>query len=195
METYFIVAYFIGFIGWGIIRAYYQKQYGITHKQKIVEKRPKREAFLVRFVGLSVALPTLVWAFTPFLAFATLPLPTAVRWLGLPISLFSTWYFYEVHRQLGKNWSPVLEIRPKHELVVTGLYQFVRHPMYSAMWVWWLGNVFLTANWVLVLVQFIGISGMLAIRLPDEERMMVEQFGEQYKAYCKKTKRFIPFIF
>ncbi|MCU0444518.1 MAG: protein-S-isoprenylcysteine O-methyltransferase [Microscillaceae bacterium] len=195
IEIICISTYFVVFLAWGFIRSQYQKQYALSHQTKSLEKQPKREALLVKLVGFSVGISTLLWAFTPFIAFAYVAIPDLVRLLGVPISIFSTWYFYEVHRQLGKNWSPVLEIRPQHELVVSGLYKYVRHPMYTAIIVWWLGNVFLTANYVLLGVQFFTIFIMLVIRVPDEEKMMQEQFGQQYLEYSHRTKRFIPFIF
>jgi protein-S-isoprenylcysteine O-methyltransferase Ste14 len=193
MEILYILTYFIVFIAWGVIRFQFQKQYKITHQVKVVEKKPQREWVLVRIVGFSTLISTLLWVAT-LIDFAKLQLPDNMRLIGIPVGLFSAWYFYKVHEQLGKNWSPVLEIRKEHNLVVTGLYRYVRHPMYSSMAVWWAGNIFLTANWLLLLIQGLGMLILFIYRIPDEEKMMVEQFGAQYLEYAQKTKRLIPYV-
>jgi protein-S-isoprenylcysteine O-methyltransferase Ste14 len=194
MESIFFCAYFVFFFAWGIIRYQYQKQYKRTHEVKLVERAPRREQMLVKLVGSFVAVSTLLWAFS-VIDFAQVPMPALLRWLGVPVGLASTWLFYLVHRQLDKNWSPVLEIRASHELIVTGVYRLVRHPMYTAMFIWLLGNVFLTANWLLVFIQGLAIFILFMVRIPDEEKLMADQFGQQYLAYTARTKRLIPFLF
>ena len=64
--------------------------------------------------------------------------------------------FHLTHRQLGRYWSVTLETRKKHELIDTGVYALVRHPMYSAFWLLALAQAVLLANWVAGLSGIVG---------------------------------------
>jgi protein-S-isoprenylcysteine O-methyltransferase Ste14 len=105
------------------------------------------------------------------------------------------WWFYRIHRTLGDNWSPVLEIRKEHTLITSGPYRKVRHPMYSDMILWLVSFALVTANWFYAITISTGLAILFSVRIPDEERLMLECFGERYRAYMKRTKRLIPYIF
>ena len=92
---------------------------------------------------------------------------------------------------LGKEWSPQLQLRGEHHLVTTGPYTRVRNPLYTAMLGWGVGVTLVTANWVFMVMALAVIGGMMA-RVPREEQMMFEEFGEEYRAYMKRTGRFFP---
>jgi protein-S-isoprenylcysteine O-methyltransferase Ste14 len=89
----------------------------------------------------------------------------------------------------------VLEIRREHRLIVTGPYKRLRHPMYSDMLLWLVSFALITANWFYALTISTGLALFFSFRIPDEEKLMLERFGERYEAYMKQTKRLIPFIF
>jgi protein-S-isoprenylcysteine O-methyltransferase Ste14 len=93
---------------------------------------------------------------------------------------------------LGRNWGAPMTLREKPELVTSGPYKFVRHPIYSGF----LLAVFGTAladgtTWLLVLI-LMGIYFIYSAK--TEEKMMVGQFPNQYPEYMKRTKIFIPFV-
>jgi protein-S-isoprenylcysteine O-methyltransferase Ste14 len=88
-----------------------------------------------------------------------------------------------------------LEIRETHELITSGVYRHVRHPMYSAFFLWAVAQALLLPNFVAGLAGLTGFGTLFAFRLPREERMMKESFGEAYRAYAARTKRIIPGIF
>ena len=92
---------------------------------------------------------------------------------------------------LGKEWSPQLQLREEHHLVTTGPYARVRHPIYTAMFGYGTSLALVTANWVFLGLAVLVIGGLIA-RVPKEEQMMLEEFGEEYKAYIKNTGRFFP---
>lgn len=116
-------------------------------------------------------------------------------WIGLVLMLGALCLFYETHRQLGKNWSVTLETRRKHELVDTGLYAFVRHPMYSAFWLLAIAQAFLLANWIAGLSGIVGWGILFFLRVGHEERLMIDTFGEEYVAYMNRTKRVVPWVY
>ena len=96
-----------------------------------------------------------------------------------------------VHQTLSTNFSGNLEIREHHTLVTTGPYQWIRHPMYTAIVLWASGLVLITANWVVALLPF-AFALFFTLRAPTEERMMLEAFGDTYQDYMKRTGRFTP---
>ena len=118
-----------------------------------------------------------------------------MAWLGLLVFAASLWLFYRVHRELGRNWSDSLEVRQSHTLVTDGLYRYVRHPMYSAFFLWALAQALLLPNWFAGLAGFVGFGTLFFFRVGQEERLMLETFGEQYRAYMQRTARIIPKIY
>jgi protein-S-isoprenylcysteine O-methyltransferase Ste14 len=89
----------------------------------------------------------------------------------------------------------VLEIRREHALITGVPYRYVRHPMYSAFLLWLVSFVPITTSWFYAVTISTELAIILIVRIPDEEKLMLGRFGEQYSAYMKRTKRLIPFIF
>ena len=102
--------------------------------------------------------------------------------------------FYLSHKDLADSWSPFLEIKDKQKLVKTGIYKYIRHPMYLSMWIFSIFQGFALSNY------FLGIFGLLAwanlyfIRVSNEEKMMLDTFGEEYEKYIENTGRLFPKI-
>jgi protein-S-isoprenylcysteine O-methyltransferase Ste14 len=88
----------------------------------------------------------LIWIFTNMFGWFAMNLPFYVRYFGIGLSLFSLWLFYWVHKTLGRNWSPVLEIRENHQLIKNGPYKKIRHPMYTQIWLWVIAQFLITSN-------------------------------------------------
>jgi protein-S-isoprenylcysteine O-methyltransferase Ste14 len=97
-------------------------------------------------------------------------------------------------RALGRNWSVVARTRSDHELVTWGPFAYVRHPIYSALFLWMLAMaVALGHYWGLILgVPLYWLGTILRIR--EEERLLRAQFGPDYEGYAKRVKRFVPGI-
>lgn len=93
---------------------------------------------------------------------------------------------------LGTNWSITLELRESHRLVTGGVYRLVRHPMYSALWLYSIGQALALPNWVAGPSYLVSFGLLFAFRVGREERMMREGFGKEYDDYAARTKRLIP---
>ncbi len=94
---------------------------------------------------------------------------------------------------LGRNWSGVVTLKEGHELVERGPYRFVRHPIYSGMFVMFFATALVQGH----LAGFLGVLLTFAsfwIKLGLEENLMVQQFPERYAAYRRRSKRIIPFV-
>jgi protein-S-isoprenylcysteine O-methyltransferase Ste14 len=99
--------------------------------------------------------------------------------------------FIWTHHALGKNWSVDLVIKEEHTLITSGPYRWVRHPMYTSFFVQSLAFFLLSANWVIGLAG-LATSVLGASRVDKEEALMIEEFGDQYRAYMQRTGRFLP---
>jgi len=102
------------------------------------------------------------------------------------------WLFYRSHADLGTNWSITLELREQHRLITQGVYRRIRHPMYLALALYSIGQALVIPNWVAGPSNLIAFAILCALRVRAEERMMVEEFGDEYAAYSARTKRLIP---
>ena len=152
------------------------------------------ETVLLALAWLAFFVP-LVWvAGAPVFAFADYllrPVPLSAGVVCLAVGL---WLFARSHADLGTNWSISLEVREEHQLVTQGIYRSLRHPMYSALLLYSLGQALVVPNWIVGPSYGVAMVLLFAFRLGPEERMMVEEFGEDYEAYRRRTKRLVPGI-
>ncbi len=94
---------------------------------------------------------------------------------------------------LGRNWGMPMTVRQEPELVTSGPYRFIRHPIYSGILLAALGSAFSSSTvWFLVVL---GSAVYFVFSAHIEEQLMLSQFPEQYPAYLKRTKRLIPFLY
>jgi protein-S-isoprenylcysteine O-methyltransferase Ste14 len=165
----------------------------LTPDQKAVEREGGRGVFIVRVVGFFALITFLVMYFlgAAWIDAFSFPLPGWLRWAGFGLGILSVvfWTWTQIH--LDTQWSAQLQLRKEHHLVTSGPYARIRHPLYSAMFGWAAALGLLTANWIFVAMAALSIAGTAA-RVPKEERMMLEAFGDEYKAYMQRTGRFFP---
>lgn len=119
------------------------------------------------------------------------PLPFSLRWAGLVLGLASLGLWTWTHLALGTLWSASLQLRANHRLVVSGSYTRIRHPMYTAIPAWAISLGFVIANWIPIIFA-VCAAVILVARVPREEQMMMEQFGDPYREYMKRTGKFLP---
>jgi protein-S-isoprenylcysteine O-methyltransferase Ste14 len=105
--------------------------------------------------------------------------------LGIGLAIWARTY-------LGRNWGMPMSRKENPELVTSGPYAYVRHPIYTGMLIAMLGSAIgVTPFWSIPLVLF-GLYFVYSAR--KEEKLMMEQFPEQYAAYMRRTKMLMPFI-
>jgi protein-S-isoprenylcysteine O-methyltransferase Ste14 len=120
-----------------------------------------------------------------------LPLPFWLRWAGVALGLASLGLWTWTHVALGTLWSVPLQLRTQHRLVTTGPYSRIRHPMYTAILAWATSLGLVIVNWVPIL-YVASVVVIFVARVPHEEQMMLERFGDEYRDYMKRTGRFFP---
>ncbi|GAB3639436.1 protein-S-isoprenylcysteine O-methyltransferase [Spirosoma arcticum] len=174
---------------------------GQVIRQYILRKNPSgksiksvntaRELLMYRMGVVLFTLP-LIYGLTPWLDFAGFYLPGWVRWTGFGISVLAMVVLLLSHQDLGKNWTGQLHIQENHALVVRGVYRYVRHPMYLSFLLSGIGTLLLSANWFIGVPQLVWFWVMYLGRVRNEEQMMMDAFGEPYKAYMRSTGRLLP---
>ncbi len=182
--------FFAGFLAYIAIRGRFARE--TKQNVKTVRRVNWTEMILLWLVGVTGLLFPVLYVFTPALAFADYPLPIAAWWCGLILMVASILLFYRSHADLGKNWSPTLEIREGHTLVTEGVYRRIRHPMYAAILLFDIAQGLMLPNG-LAGWSALGIFLVLYVtRVPREERLMRDQFGDAYRDYMSRTGRLFP---
>src|SRR5208282_2982414 len=103
--------------------------------------------------------------------------------------LFAVWA--RVH--LGRNWSRSVTIKQDHELIATGPYAVVRHPIYTGILAGFLGMA-IAISQVRGFIVLVLILLALWIKLRMEEQWMRSQFGETYATYARRTAALVPYL-
>jgi protein-S-isoprenylcysteine O-methyltransferase Ste14 len=159
---------------------------------KIVKNRKGAlEVALLLLAMFGFVIP-LVWVASPLLSFADYPLRSIPLAAGIVCFAVGLWLFHRSHADLGTNWSITLQVRESHRLVVEGVYQRVRHPMYAALFLYSVGQLLVLPNWIAGPSYLVTFGILFALRVRAEERMMLEEFGADYAAYMARTKRLVP---
>ncbi|MDZ4806847.1 MAG: protein-S-isoprenylcysteine O-methyltransferase [Bacteroidota bacterium] len=189
-EIVFKITFVVLWLIYTLIRVPFDKGYKVSERIKKLNLPSEKFLILLLFFGLM--LMPFIWAFTPFIDRFNLNFPIWLRLLGIAFSGISLPYFWWIHKTLGENWSPSLEIRKGHELIKTGPYKSIRHPMYLQILIWTIGQVLISSNLFVSLFGMIAWTLLYLIRVPKEEKMMIETFGEEYIDYIKQTGKIFP---
>lgn len=145
---------------------------------------------LLAFFGMQI-LP-LIYIFSTWLDFANYTLPNWLGWLGAVIFALALLITRKAHVDLGRNWTPTVQVKESQTLITGGIYARVRHPIYLAQWMWCIAQALLLHNWIAGLAGLIGFAPIYFYRVPREEKMMLEHFGAAYKNYMKRVGGIIP---
>lgn len=197
MESLFRTAFWLLFGGMIVMQVYFASRLRLAGEHKPADRnaieregwvyiivRVIRSIFFIAFLVAYILNP-------PWLGMLSLPFPNWLRWMGVVLGVLSLVLYAWSRATLGKEWSSYLQMREKHHLVTTGPYGWIRHPIYLAMIGFLTGITLVTAN--IFLVAFLVISIVdLALRIPKEERMMIDEFGGEYEAYMQRTGRLLP---
>lgn len=142
----FNAIFLTGFITYIVIRGVFEERTKAVVRRTQRIDRPEHFVMFIVFLG-SLVMPA-IYLFTPWLGFADYELPAIVSVVGTVVMVAALWLFWRAHADLGPNWSRTLELREGHQLVTVGIYRSVRHPMYSAIWLFGIGQGLLVRNWL-----------------------------------------------
>jgi protein-S-isoprenylcysteine O-methyltransferase Ste14 len=180
-------------VGWYIIRYPYarrSRRFAIAHSARGLHDTVM---LLISLTGLGIIPIAYIATGRPH--FADYTFHSLQAWLGLATVPTALTVFYLTHRALGRNWSISLELREGHALISEGIYRYARHPMYAAFWLWAMAQALLLPNWFAGFAGLIGFGTLFFGRVAREEQMMLEKFGDDYRAYMGRTYRVLPGVY
>jgi protein-S-isoprenylcysteine O-methyltransferase Ste14 len=187
------IVWVLGIVAWYVIRYPFERK---AKRVRVVgDSRSASERIGLAAATIGLGVVPAVYVATGFPRQADYPAQAWAVILGVVVYAAALWLFHRSHKDLGRNWSITLEIRDQHRLVSNGIYGLIRHPMYSSFWLMGLGQALLLPNWVGGLAGLAGFAVVYFLRVDKEERMMIETFGDEYRAYMARTKRIIPHLY
>ncbi len=111
--------------------------------------------------------------------------------LGTIVFNLAAFMILWAHVSLGNYWTGDLGTRSDHHLVESGLYRWIRHPLYSSFFLIAVGFFLMTGDWLLAASMSV-YCGAVAARASKEEEMLLGRLGQSYDLYMKRTGRFLP---
>lgn len=163
-----------------------------------VFKGPKKQSGSVRGYYQSVIAAAMIMVLYGFIrlftTYFTLPVSLWLQIAGGICLVVSTGFALWARLILGVMWSGKPETKVGHQLRTNGPYGITRHPIYTGIFGMLIGSVFLSGVNIFWLLSAVVIITGLSFRIPVEEKLMVEMFGEQYHIYQREVSQIIPGI-
>ena len=115
-------------------------------------------------------------------------------WISVSILAFGLFFAVWARKTLGDNWSGRITVKSGHELIRSGPYRWIRHPIYTGGLLGLIGTALASGK----VSGFLGVLlavGALVYKLRIEERVMSAQFGDQYREYRRASWALVPFFY
>jgi len=118
---------------------------------------------------------------------------SALAWIGIAVGVVGLSIRVWAMRALGQDYTRSLRTRDAQVVVERGPYRLVRHPGYIGSILVWAGSR-LAVNWLVATLTALVLVAVYAYRISAEEQMLVDHFGDAYRAYKTRTWRLVPFV-
>jgi protein-S-isoprenylcysteine O-methyltransferase Ste14 len=153
---------------------------------------------VARAGGLARWLPFFI--FVPYLVIGVrmgpeVDVPTAVRWIGLALVVAGPAFSFWSASTLGRHFDLDVEVHGGHEIIDTGPYRIVRHPVYLGIAVHFVGGCLATGNGLLIAGTVLATFPALYLRAAAEERLLRASLGPAYDAYARRVPMLVPLRF
>jgi len=164
----------------------------------IVPSQPLEQVMWLIWIPLVAA-----WMVLPYLAAMRTTAPWALpafarempflglRWLAAGLGIACLAVSIECWRRMGKSWRMAVAPDQKTDLVTTGLYQYVRHPIYAVSILLMLCTVVVAPTVPVAVMAAVHIA-LMNVKARNEERFLAGAHGAAYDQYCRRTGRFLP---
>ncbi len=103
---------------------------------------------------------------------------------GIALAIWARWH-------LGENWSAAVTLKEGHELISSGPYRHIRHPIYSGMLLAFVGTALALGEYRALLAICIVVVAFYA-KAKKEERFLTQEFGDKFREHCRRTGMFLP---
>lgn len=174
-------------LGFGIYWAVSARQSGPTETT---------EANWFRALRFGILVTTFVLLLAPWLGFSILdtrayPDSFAMRWVGAVLTTAGIGLAVSARRHLGKNWSDKVELKVDHQLIRSGPYAYMRHPIYSGVLLGVAGTA-LAIGMVRGGVAFCLLLSSYAIKARKEETVLAGKFGDEFREHQRNAGFLLP---
>ena len=186
------IVFACGLLVYLVVRAVFQRR--VAGAATVATRSTGADRWLVFLVVFGQLVLPGVYLFSPWLDLANHDASSVLVVLGALVWSAGLWLFWRSHADLGSNWSVQLEVRSSHQLITHGVYSLIRHPMYAAFLLFGVAQALLLPNWVAGLSALAAVALLCVVRVPREEAMMCEFFGEPYRQYMQRTGGIAPRI-
>lgn len=179
----------IGYV-WEILGLVWLAGLGFT-KRTVRSEPIGSRLFQMAFILLGFTLLGSTWLSAGWLGKHFLSPTQGLQITGLILTIGGCLFAIWARITLGSNWSGRAAVKAGHELIVTGPYSVARHPIYTGLLLASAGTALAAAEWRCVL-GFALIASMLAAKIGQEEKLMMQAFPDMYPRYRQRVKALIP---
>jgi protein-S-isoprenylcysteine O-methyltransferase Ste14 len=167
---------------------------GIEGSSGLKEKRVPRQAAVGYAMLLVLAVGLILLPICDRHGLATLPESPLVRWPGVILTAIGYALVFLSGVYLGRQYSAEVTIQKDHQLITAGPYRRIRHPRYLGILLLTVGASLAFRTWA-GFALFPIVLALLLWRIRDEETLMEREFGEAWRAYCRRSWGLVPGIF
>lgn len=160
----------------------------------------QRQTYGSRVLQSLIAFIGLMFIFNIFDAFTrgwltARVIPHTAPWVlfGAVLAVAGVLFCFWARAVLGRNWSGRVTIKENHELILRGPYAFVRHPIYTGLLASTLGTA-LVYGLARCFIGLLIFAFALWLKSQTEEQFMIQQFGDRYTQYRRRTRALVPFV-
>jgi len=173
-------------VAFGAIELFLRRGESARSWQTTAVDRGSTAAIIVAYVAVGVALTIVVrgWRLPEWAAWSG----AAVAWMGVVLRVVA-------FRTLGSRYSRTLRVTEQQTLMTHGVYRYVRHPGYTSALAIWGGAAVATGSVIAAAAALIVLAAAYRYRIGAEERMLLDAFGGEYRAYCARSWRLVPFLY
>lgn len=155
-----------------------------------------KTALLLRLLlTLPLLIAFILYIFAPqWLEWSQLALPQWLRWGAAAIAAFCPILLWWVFTNIRGNISETVLTKKNHQLVTTGPYRWVRHPLYAISLLEFGALSVMAGNWFMFVYVLLGVLIFRWIVIPKEEQNLINAFGAEYQAYQQRSGALVPRI-
>ena len=168
-----------------------------ARKEEFIKRQ--EEGWLAVVIRLGAALPLLTMIlldifFPEWASWSKTDLPNWLRIVGMTLAVGAVLWLWWVFHTIGNNISETVLTKESHELITSGPYRWIRHPLYTGALLFLFSLSLVFEDWVIFAYSIVGLLAFRLLIIPAEEKQLLETFGEDYECYQSRTGAFLPWI-